>query len=113
MSVNDIVIKGQFLVLSSPCCPYVHKNSLPIAIRFSGCGHGSGSVYGSGFMETMMENKIESDNVCITDADPHTDVRTLWKRSFILVLMDATAGIMLNFFYIVLGPLKKCVPPQI
>ena len=30
-------------------------------------------------METMMQNKIESENVCITDADPHTDVRTLWK----------------------------------
>ena len=76
------MIKGQYLGLSSPCCPYVRKNSLPIAIRFSGCGHGSGSVYGSGFMETMMQNKIESENVCITDADPHTDVRTLWKRSF-------------------------------
>ena len=25
--------------------------------------------------------KIESENVCITDADPHTDVRTLWKRT--------------------------------
>ena len=33
-------------------------------------------------METMMQNKIEIENVCVTDADPHTDVRTLWKRSF-------------------------------
>ena len=73
-------IKGQFLGLSSPCCPYVRKNSLPIAIRFFGCGHGS--VYGSGFMETMIQIKTQSENVCITDADPHTDVRTLWKRSF-------------------------------
>ena len=29
-------------------------------------------------------NKIESENVCITDADPHTDVRTLWKHTLIL-----------------------------
>ena len=68
-------IKGQFLGLSSPCCPYVRKNLLPIAIRLSGCGHGSG------FMETMIQIKTQSENVCITDADPHTDVRTLWKRS--------------------------------
>ena len=64
-------IKGQFLGLSSPCCPYVRKNLL----RLSGCGHGSG------FMETMIQIKTQSENVCITDADPHTDVRTLWKRS--------------------------------
>ena len=64
-------IKGQFLGLSSPCCPYVRKNLLPIAIRLSG----------SGFMETMIQIKTQSENVCITDADPHMDVRTLWKRS--------------------------------
>ena len=38
-------------------------------------------------METMMQNKIESENVCITDADPHMDVRTLWKRTFILPIL--------------------------
>ena len=64
-------------------CP---QNSLPIAIRFSGCGHGSGSV--CGFMETTRQNKIESENVCITDADPHTDVRTLWKRTLRPVFRD-------------------------
>ena len=79
-----MVIKGQFLGLSSPCCPHVRKNSLPMAIRFSGCGHRSGSVYGSGYMETMMQNKVEIENVCVTDADPHTDLRALWKRSFTL-----------------------------
>ena len=66
-------IKGQFLGLSGPCCPYVRKNLLPIAIRLSGCGQGSG------FMEMMIQIKTQSENVCITDADP--DVRTLWKRS--------------------------------
>ena len=68
-------IKGQFLGLSSPCCPYVRKNSLLIAIRLFGCGHRSG------FNEMMIQIKTQSENVCITDADPHTDVRTLWKRS--------------------------------
>ena len=65
--IYHIVIKGQFLGLSSLFCPHVRKNSLPIAIRFSGCEHGSGSVYGSGFMETMMQNKIEIENVCDTN----------------------------------------------
>ena len=50
-------IKGQFLGLSSPCCPYVRKNLLPIAIRLSGCGHGSG------FMETMIQIKTQSESV--------------------------------------------------
>ena len=87
MTRNDIdkiiVNKGQLLGLSGPCCPYVRKIRNPIAIQFSGCGHGSGSAYGSGFMETMVQNIIESENVCITDADPYTDVQTLWKRTLI------------------------------
>ena len=36
-------------------------------------------------MEKMMQNKIESENVCITDADPHTDVQMLWKRTFYIM----------------------------
>ena len=56
-------------------------------------------------METMMQNKIESENVCITDADPHTDVRTLWKRTFILlsfkycVLFPGLVTVVLRFLY--------------
>ena len=46
-----------------------------------------------------MQNKIESENVCITDADPHTDVRTLWKRTLI------TANDLKNDFVIMLD---KC-----
>ena len=39
-------------------------------------------------MEMMMQNKIESENVCITDADPHTDVQMLWKRTLKVILMS-------------------------
>ena len=31
-------------------------------------------------------NQIESENVHITDADPQTHVRTLWKRSLTVIL---------------------------